>query len=112
MKQFSYEHILKGGRAVGNSSRQVNYIIEELFENRGEWIPVIDHSSLYQNARVDSIVNKYLLDKVTKRLKEEFRGDYEIKPIRGKLRGVQSSYNFENINTLIDNQNYFLIRLK
>lgn len=114
MRQFNYPDI-KGGRAVGNSSRQVNYIIDEMFNNFGEYIPVIDHFSLSNDKSTSASINKMLLDKIIIRLKTEFKlteSQYTVKSQNGKLFGITGWERFENLNKIINNKkNYFIIKL-
>ncbi len=93
---YRREDIIKPGRAVGNTTRLVDYYIQELFNNFGKFIKVRDHYPLRE-------ADEYLYHRILNRLviehgprvkvstdwqKLKIKINYE--PIRANLR-VQST---------------------
>lgn len=58
------------GRKLGNSTRQVDLTIDLLFQ--GYIVEVVDHAYLHKITQSKEI-NYFLMDKVIKRLNDEFR---------------------------------------
>lgn len=65
------QKLITYGRGSGNTTRQVDWIIDKLFRNLGENILVADHWDLF--AYSDANTSRHLLDKVTNRLRNEFK---------------------------------------
>lgn len=92
------DRIYKPDRAVGNTTRQADLIIQLLFERRGQWIPVIDHASL-SNPRMARDINNNLVDLITRRINAE----HSFKGINKTLKHIETTA----IDTYIVNDDYF-----
>lgn len=66
------EHLIKPGRIVGNSTRQVSFAIETLFTEKE--VLVQDH---YENGE-NIAANRFLLERILKRIETEHC--YSTKP--------------------------------
>jgi hypothetical protein len=93
--------LLRHGRAVGNSTRQADKIIQLLFDYRGQWIPVIDHAVYDHPINERAEISKYLVIKIKERLNNEHRW----KNIASTLRHQIVS---DKIDTYIVRSSYFL----
>lgn len=58
-------------RQKGRTTRLVDKYIQELFENNGEWITIMDHTDLPTENEYRLRMAKQLFDKIIKRLKFE-----------------------------------------
>lgn len=54
-----------------NTTRQADFLIQLLFENKDKWVPIIDHASLNVDANKSMMINEYLLNKIKRRLEGE-----------------------------------------
>lgn len=92
VKQFQYPKALHH-RGAGNTTRQADFIIQELFNNLGEYIPVIDHwqldvseGNLQSSERLlHIIINRLDRELYIKMNKIEFH-------LKSNLRGMDERY--------------------
>ena len=60
------EECIKEGRGVGNTTRLIDYYVQELFNNSGKWVSIVDHTPSLRN-------DMELAYRITKRIADEHR---------------------------------------